>query len=133
MNRAAEVIRQGTSVFIFPEGTRSADGVIGDFKKGGFVLAVKSQQPIVPVSISGSYRILPKKSWTIHPGEIRLAISRPIVTVGSNSRSRDLLMEQVREAIRANLTVEEAGDGPKVQPETATTDLHNGGSACSNA
>ena len=61
MNSAAEVIRQGTSVFVFPEGTRSVDGVIRDFKKGVFVLALKSQQPIVPVSISGSYRILPKR------------------------------------------------------------------------
>ena len=72
MNRAAEVIRQGTSVFIFPEGTRSADGVMRDFKKGAFVLAAKSQQPFVPISISGSYRILPKNSRAIHPGEIRI-------------------------------------------------------------
>ena len=133
MNRAAEVIRQGTSVFIFPEGTRSADGVIRDFKKGGFVLAAKSQQPIVPISISGSYRILPKNSWTIHPGEIRFSISRPIRTQGTDSRSRDLLMEQVREAIRANLTFEEAGGDSKVQPETGRADLHDGGNVCRNA
>jgi 1-acyl-sn-glycerol-3-phosphate acyltransferase len=130
MNRAAEMIRRGTSVFIFPEGTRSADGVIGTFKKGGFVLALKSQQPIVPVSISGSYRILRKKSWLIHSGPIRMAIGRPIQTANSDNRSRDLLLEQVREAIRANLTVEEAGDGSTVRPET---DSHNGGNACSDA
>ena len=123
MNRAAEVIRQGTSVFIFPEGTRSADGVIRDFKKGGLVLAAKSQQPVVPISISGSYRILPKKSWTIHPGEIRFSIGNPIQTAGSDSVSRDLLMEQVREAIRANLTFEEAGGDPKVEPEIKRTDF----------
>jgi 1-acyl-sn-glycerol-3-phosphate acyltransferase len=133
MNRAAELIRQGTSVFIFPEGTRSADGVIGDFKKGGFVLAVKSHQPIVPVSISGSYRILPKRSWTIHPGEIRLAISKPVCTAGSDNRSRDLLMEQVREAIRANLTVEEAGGDSKIRPNAQRTDLHDGSNTCNNA
>lgn len=129
MNRAAEAIKQGTSIFIFPEGTRSSDGVIGEFKKGGFVLAVKSGQPVVPISISGSYRILPKKSWKIYPGEIKLAIGRPIRTAGSDNRSRDLLMEQVREAIRANLTAEEAGGGFKVQPETTGTDLHNGGNS----
>jgi 1-acyl-sn-glycerol-3-phosphate acyltransferase len=133
MNRAAEAIRQGTSIFIFPEGTRSPDGVIGDFKKGGFVLALKSGQPVVPVSISGSYRILPKKSWKIHPGEIRLAIGRPIQAAGSDNRSRDLLMEQVREAIRANLTYEEAGGGSKIQSETPWTDLHNGSNTRSNA
>jgi len=133
MNMAAEMIRHGTSVFIFPEGTRSADGVIGDFKKGGFVLAVKSHQPIVPVSISGSYLILPKNSWTIHPGEIKLIISQPVWTAGSDNRSRDILMEQVREAIRANLTVEEAGGESKIQPDTRRTDLHDGSNACNNA
>ncbi len=133
MNRAAQAIRQGTSVFIFPEGTRSTDGVIRDFKKGGFVLAAKSQQPIVPISISGSYRILPKDSWTIHPGEIRLSISRPIRAGGSDSRNRDLLMKQVREAIRANLTLNEAGSDSENQPQTLKGDLHDGGNTCSNA
>ncbi len=126
MNRAAEAIRQGTSIFIFPEGTRSLDGVIGDFKKGGFVLAVKSGQPVVPISISGSYSILPKKSWKIHPGEIKLAIGKPIQVTGSDNRSRDLLMEQVREAIRANLTAWEAGSGSRVQSETPGTDAKRG-------
>src|SRR5208337_532017 len=128
INRAAEIIRQGTSVFIFPEGTRSADGVIRDFKKGIFILASKSQQPIVPVSISGSYRILPKDSWTIYPGEIRFSIGKPIQTTGIVSGSRDLLIEQVREAIRANLTFEEAGGDSKVEPEIKKADLHDGGS-----
>ncbi len=117
MNSAAEVIRQGTSVFVFPEGTRSVDGVIRDFKKGVFVLALKAQQPIVPVSISGSYRILPKDSWMIHPGEIRFSVGNPIQTAGIDSAGRDLLIEQVREAIRANLTFEEAGGDSKVDPE----------------
>jgi 1-acyl-sn-glycerol-3-phosphate acyltransferase len=133
LNRAAELIRQGTSVFIFPEGTRSPDGVIGDFKKGWFVLAAKSQQPVVPVSISGSYRILPKKTWTIHPGEIRFSIGNPIQTAGSTSRGRDLLMEQIREAIRTNLTSEEAGGGSEVEPEIKGADLHDGGSICRDA
>ncbi len=130
LNRAAELIRQGTSVFIFPEGTRSPDGVIGDFKKGWFVLAAKSQQPVVPVSISGSYRVLSKKNWTIHPGEIRFSIGNPIQTAGSDSRSRDHLLEQIREAICANLTVDEAGGESKVEPEIKGADLHDGGSIC---
>jgi 1-acyl-sn-glycerol-3-phosphate acyltransferase len=122
LNNAAEVIRQGTSIFIFPEGTRSADGVIRDFKKGWLVLATKSQQPVVPISISGSYRILPKKSWTIYPGEIRFSIGKPIQTAGSDNVNRDLLLEQIREAIRANLTFEEAGGGSEVEPEIKRTD-----------
>lgn len=109
MNRAAEAIRSGTSVFIFPEGTRSPDGVMREFKKGGFVLAAKSRQPIVPVSISGSYRVLPKNSWKVRPGEIRIAIGKPVLTESTDGRGRDLLMEKVREAIRSNLSAEEAG------------------------
>ena len=115
------------------EGTRSPDGVLKGFKKGGFVLAAKSHQPIVPISISGSYRILPKDSWTIQPGEIRLSISRPIRAGGSDSRNLDLLMKQVREAIRANLTLDEAGSDSENQPQTQKGDLHDGGNTCSNA
>ena len=86
MNRVAEIVRQGTSVYIFPEGTRSADGVFREFKKGVFVLAVKSGQPIIPISISGSYRILPKDSWMIHPGEIRISIGSPIRSAGEDAQ-----------------------------------------------
>jgi 1-acyl-sn-glycerol-3-phosphate acyltransferase len=113
MNKAAEMIREGTSVFIFPEGTRSPDGVIREFKKGGFVLAAKSQQPIVPISISGSHRIMPKKSWMVSPGEIRITICQPVLSDGTDSKSRDLLMHKVREAIRSTLSTEEAGPHPQ--------------------
>jgi len=122
LNRAAEQIRQGTSVFIFPEGTRSADGVLRDFKKGWLVLAAKSRQPVVPISISGSYRIFPPKNWTIYPGEIRFSIGKPIQATGSETVDRDILLEQIREAIRANLTFEEAGGGSEVEPEIKRAD-----------
>jgi len=89
MNRAAEVVRQGTSVFVFPEGTRSADGVIREFKKGVFILVSKSQQPVVPISISGSYRIQPKDSWMIYPGKSGFQSAnrfrRPVWTAGAES------------------------------------------------
>lgn len=118
MNKAAEIIRQGTSVFIFPEGTRSPDGVMMEFKKGGFVLAAKSNMPIVPIGISGSYRILPKGSWLIHPGEIRFSLGKPIHPEGTDARNRDLLMGKVREAIRASLSDEEAGRVPGSQSQS---------------
>ncbi|MDR3569499.1 MAG: lysophospholipid acyltransferase family protein [Syntrophobacteraceae bacterium] len=127
MNQVAEVVRQGTSVFVFPEGTRSADGVIKDFKKGVFALAVKSEQPIVPISISGSYRILPKDSWMIHPGVIRFTIGKPIMSTGADAKSRETLLQEVREAIRANLTTEEAGGERKASGETAGVLSQNGG------
>lgn len=128
MNRVAEAVRQGTSVFVFPEGTRSADGVIRDFKKGAFVLAVKSGQPILPISISGSYRILPKHSWMIHPGEILFSIGGAIRSSGTDAKSRDSLMLEVREAIRANLTSEEAGEDPMENLQTQNGLPQNGGS-----
>jgi 1-acyl-sn-glycerol-3-phosphate acyltransferase len=133
MNKAAEAVRNGTSIFIFPEGTRSPDGVMGEFKKGGFVLAAKSHQPIVPISISGSYKILPKSGWQIHPGPIRITIGKPIMpsaTGGTDAKTRDLLMEQVRKAILSNLTDEEAGR--VAQPASAGNACSNGGGSSSN-
>lgn len=110
INDAANRVKSGTSVVIFPEGTRSLDGVLQEFKKGGFILAIHSQQPIVPVSISGSYRILPKKGdWRIEPGTIHMTIGKPIPTAGLSTRQRDSLIAAVREAIRQNLTEAEGG------------------------
>ncbi len=109
MNEAAEKIQRGTSIVIFPEGTRSSTGVLQDFKKGGFILAIKSQQPIVPVSISGSHRILQKGDWKINPGRIHVRIAAPIETKSLTSRDRDALSDAVREAIEENLPLEEGG------------------------
>jgi 1-acyl-sn-glycerol-3-phosphate acyltransferase len=127
MHKAAQKIRQGTSVFIFPEGTRSPDGVMRDFKKGGFVLAAKAEQPIVPISISGSHRILPKATWKVCPGEIRITISQPILPCGTDAKNRDLLMREVREAIRKNLSAEEAGPDPGPSPQPAEAPSAKGG------
>ncbi|HOV86635.1 MAG TPA: lysophospholipid acyltransferase family protein [Syntrophobacteraceae bacterium] len=110
IDEAALRVRNGTSILIFPEGTRSPDGVMKDFKAGGFVLAVKSQQPIVPVSISGSSRILPKGStWLIQPGPIHISVGSPIPTEGSTNKDKDILMSAVRDAILRGLTREEGG------------------------
>lgn len=110
LNQAAEKVRNGTSIVIFPEGTRSLDGKLQDFRMGGFVLALKSQQPIVPISISGSYRVLPKKGgWKVHPGTIQLTIGKPIPTAGLMSQDRENLVNTVRQAIRENLTESEGG------------------------
>lgn len=110
INEAAKRVKSGTSVVIFPEGTRSLDGVLQAFKKGGFILAIHSQQPIVPVSISGSQRILPKKGdWKIQPGTIHMSIGKPIPTAGLSTRDRDKLIAAVRDAIRRNLTEIEGG------------------------
>ncbi len=120
LNRAARMVRDGTSIVIFPEGTRSPDGVLQDFKKGGFILAIKSQQPIVPISISGSYRVLPKKGgWMLNPGTMHITVGVPIPTEGATTQDRDRLMSEVREGIRKHLTVREGGVLPDEEPSRA--------------
>jgi 1-acyl-sn-glycerol-3-phosphate acyltransferase len=110
IEQAAGRARMGASICIFPEGTRSHDGVLQEFKSGGFILAIKSQQPIVPVSISGSHRVLPKKGkWIIRPGNILMTISEPILTEGLTMKGRDRLMERVRQAVCRYLPQGEGG------------------------
>jgi len=110
INEAANRVKNGTSVVIFPEGTRSTDGVLQAFKKGGFILAIQSQQPIVPISISGSHHILSKRGdWKIQPGTIHMTIGKPIPTAGLDTKHRDELIAAVRDGIRANLTRSEGG------------------------
>ncbi len=99
MNKAARKIREGMSVVIFPEGSRSPDGSIQPFKKGGFTLAIKSKVPIVPVAIAGSREIIPKDKWTVSPGDIRIRIGQPIETEYCSMKDRNSLMEKVNEAI----------------------------------
>ncbi len=103
MNEAARRIREGMSVVIFPEGSRSQNGTIQPFKKGGFTLAIKSRVPIVPVAIDGSRTIMPKDSLKISPGEIRIQLGSPIETDNLLLKDRELLMAKVRERISQNL------------------------------
>lgn len=103
MNRAAARIRDGMSVVIFPEGSRSEDGTVQPFKKGGFSLAIKSRVPILPVAIHGSRQIMPKGRWTVRPGRIRIRIGDPIDTESLSMRDRKALMDRVRDAISNEL------------------------------
>jgi len=117
LHQAAERVKNGTSIVIFPEGTRSQDGVLREFKKGGFLLAIKSQQSLVPIAISGSHHVLRKREdWMIHPGFIDVTIDRPISTAGLTVKDNDVLMQTVREAIRRHLTPEERGPMPERKP-----------------
>ena len=102
MNQAAQRIREGMSVVIFPEGSRSPNGSIQPFKKGGFTLALKSKVPIIPISIAGSREIMPKDRLTASPGEIRIRIGDPIETQPYSTKDRTHLMERVHQAISTN-------------------------------
>jgi 1-acyl-sn-glycerol-3-phosphate acyltransferase len=97
--RAARIISRGVSVIIFPEGTRSLYGEIGPFKKGGFVLAVESGVPIVPVIIHGTWPIMPKNRLFINPGNVVLEIGTPIESSKYDRNTKDDLMNRTREVI----------------------------------
>ena len=86
----------------FPEGTRSRDGEIKAFKQGSFHLAIKSGVPIVPVSIIGSDRIMPKRSLRIKAGQIRLVFGKPIEVIDYDIEKRHELIEEVRNEIIKN-------------------------------
>jgi 1-acyl-sn-glycerol-3-phosphate acyltransferase len=101
LDRAARQIARGTNVIIFPEGTRSPTGELRAFKKGGFHLALAAQVPIVPVTVSGSTRITPKRSLRVESGEIKIVYGKPIPTGGMSADDRFALVDMVREAITA--------------------------------
>ena len=100
---AAAMIRNGRSVIIFPEGTRTPDGNLLPFKRGGFLLAAKAGVPIVPLTINGSAKVNPCKRLELYPGTITIRFGDPISPVEGGGAHRDLLMEQVRTAISAGL------------------------------
>ncbi len=99
LEEAAGIIKDKASVCIFPEGTRSRDGNVGPFKKGGFVLAVDAGIPIVPVIIHGTWRIMSKKGFRIKPGNVVLEIHKPIETTDYTRKTKEDLMEKVRQII----------------------------------
>jgi 1-acyl-sn-glycerol-3-phosphate acyltransferase len=100
---AAAMIKNGRSVIIFPEGTRTLDGNLLPFKRGGFLLAAKAGVPIVPLTINGSARVNPCKRLELYPGTITIRFGEPISPVEGGGAHRDLLMEQVRTAIADGL------------------------------
>ncbi len=104
LENAAIKIRGGTSVILFAEGTRSPDGKLQQFKRGPFNLAAKAGVPIVPVTINGSYKILPKHSLRIRPGIITLTLADPLEPQQSEGKENELaLRDKVYEIIQKNL------------------------------
>ena len=100
----ARRIREGSSVLLFAEGTRSADGKLQPFKRGPFNLAVKAGIPVVPVTIIGSNRVLPRDAWKVAPGPISLVVDAPIPPPGVNGKEAELrLRDSVRDVILRNL------------------------------
>jgi 1-acyl-sn-glycerol-3-phosphate acyltransferase len=103
MDRAAEKIRNGASVLVFPEGTRSKDGNLQSFKKGGFHLALKSGCDIVPVTIIGTSRIMQKGSFRIHAGKVKVVVGLPVPVEKYGKKSISELMERVHAEMNSSL------------------------------
>jgi 1-acyl-sn-glycerol-3-phosphate acyltransferase len=103
IEQAAEALREGNSFLIFPEGTRSRTGALLPFKKGGFIMALKGQAPIVPVAISGAREAMRKGSFVIRPVRIVIRFGAPIETVGLGLEDRDALIVQARTAVASLL------------------------------
>ena len=91
------------STLIYPEGTRTENGKLLPFKKGGFVLAIRSQLPIVPITIMGAGEVLPKGTFNIKKSTINIIIDKPILTQMLNLNDKEKLLQICREAINNNL------------------------------
>ena len=97
LSKAIENIKSGVSVLIFPEGTRSPDGKLLPFKKGGFYIAIRSGCDVIPLYIQGTHLIGPKGSWSMKKGKYKLIIGTPISTKDYTKKDIVKLMELIRE------------------------------------
>ena len=103
ISRGAASLRSGNSFLIFPEGTRSRTGQLLPFKKGGFIMAIEAQVPIVPVAVRGGRDAMRKGSAFVQPVMVSVRVGPPIPTAGLTMADRDALVTRVRTDIRALL------------------------------
>lgn len=113
LRRVIREIRGGKSLAVFPEGTRSPDGQLLEFKAGAFKIAVRAGVPIVPVTIRGTRDVLPKGSLAPRPGRVEVIIGEPIDTSEYNEKRIGELIERTRHAIASRL------DHPAPSPPAA--------------
>jgi len=103
LEKATEAIKNGQSFLIYPEGTRSPDGRLGEFKKGTSVMAIKAGVPLVPVACSGAHRIMKKRSLKIYPGEILVEFLSPIDSTQYTLEQREALNQRLHDELAAGL------------------------------
>lgn len=100
-NDALDRIKNGASAVIFPEGTRSQDGTIAEFKKGSHLLAIRSEVAIVPTVIIGTGEVMRKGSFGVKPGNVKIIFLRPVEIKGLDKKQKDTVLDNVRQMICA--------------------------------
>lgn len=110
VEEAVKTLERGVPLLVFPEGTRSPDGRLQAFRHGVFVLALRAGVPIVPISLAGAARIMPKKRWEIYPGLVRVTIHPAVETRGRSLEERQRLAEEVRALVASALPEDQRGE-----------------------
>lgn len=98
LHKGAEKIKRGLSIMIYPEGTRTEDGNIGEFKRGMFYLAEKAECDIIPVSMSGTYELMPRGTLKVKSGVVNMVISKPM-----SYKKDKAFLNEIKEVVINNL------------------------------
>lgn len=97
--RAAEKIRGGATVVVFPEGTRSVRGEVAAFKRGTFLMAIRAGAPVVPLSLAGVKAVMPEGLRGLRPGTVHVIVHPPLATAGREEAEAGALAEEVRRIV----------------------------------
>ncbi|MDD5541860.1 MAG: lysophospholipid acyltransferase family protein [Acidobacteriia bacterium] len=123
VEQAVKQLEAGDSFLIYPEGTRTRTGALGAFRKGGFIAAIRSKVPIVPMTVEGCYEMMRKGEFKIVPGKITVTFHKPIDPSHLTLEDRDTLILKVRNAIVAGLKEDMASNGAVSSTGAETTEL----------
>ena len=107
VDTAVQYLKEGLSFCVFPEGTRSRDGRLLPFKRGTFLMAIRAEAWVVPVSLAGTQRLMRKGGWTIHPGEVVVRYGQAINAAEYSEDQRDELRQRVQALVAAGLPDEQ--------------------------
>lgn len=107
LDAAAKQIAGGASVLIFPEGTRSENGTLKEFKTGAIVLAIKAGVPVIPVGFIGSYEVLPKGTFFAESGTITIRFGKPVATEHYVMKDKQQLAESLQQEVEQLLKPEQ--------------------------